>query len=275
MRSGISFVIVKDVFGGSTLKQPRPSFCTQYHQIPESVEAFHANEMLVSELAVMWRLVGVVGAPPSAGGGGGGCGCGDGFFAGAAETATSARAEDECSECRASDGHAISSRVRWSSRGDTCADRAGARLPNPPRSPSARPPPQVAAVVSTYEGNCDTVRCQSRRSAAHSAREQPGFPANPNTQATATTTPSLCTAPAAAPQRPGATSRATRSATPLHQNDPFVWLVRPTVRFPPRWSANVRCSSLTFGPLRLRSVCASRPPVRPAKIPGHGGTNGP
>ena len=53
VRSGISFVIVKVVFGGSTLKQPRPSFCTQYHQVPESVEAFHANEMLVSELAVM------------------------------------------------------------------------------------------------------------------------------------------------------------------------------------------------------------------------------
>jgi hypothetical protein len=92
VRSGISFVIVKVVFGGSTLKQPRPSFWTQYHQIPESVEAFHANEMLVSELAVMWRLVGVVGAPPSVGGGGGGGGCGGGFFAGAAETATSARA---------------------------------------------------------------------------------------------------------------------------------------------------------------------------------------
>jgi hypothetical protein len=90
VRSGISFVIVKVVCGGSTLKQPRPSFCTQYHQVPESVEAFHANEMLVSELAVMWRLVGVVGAPPSAGGGGGGGG--GGFFAAAAETATNARA---------------------------------------------------------------------------------------------------------------------------------------------------------------------------------------
>jgi hypothetical protein len=90
VRSGINFVIVKVVFGGSTLKQPRPSFCTQYHQVPESVEAFHANEMLVSELAVMSRLVGVVGAPPSAGGGGGGGG--GGFFAGAAETATSVTA---------------------------------------------------------------------------------------------------------------------------------------------------------------------------------------
>jgi hypothetical protein len=90
VRSGISFVIVKVVFGGSTLKQPSPSFWTQYHQVPESVEAFHANEMLVSELAVMWRLVGVVGAPPSGGGGGGGGG--GGFFAAAAETATSARA---------------------------------------------------------------------------------------------------------------------------------------------------------------------------------------
>jgi len=92
VRSGISFVIVKVVFGGSTLKQPRPSFWTQYHQVPESVEAFHANEMLVSELAVMWRLVGVVGAPPSAGGGGGGGVGGGGFFAGAAETATSVTA---------------------------------------------------------------------------------------------------------------------------------------------------------------------------------------
>jgi hypothetical protein len=94
VRSGISFVIVKVVFGGSTLKQPSPSFWTQYHQVPESVDAFHANEMLVSELAVMWRFVGVVGAAPVAGGGGGGGGggCGGGFFAAAAETATSARA---------------------------------------------------------------------------------------------------------------------------------------------------------------------------------------
>jgi hypothetical protein len=92
VRSGISFVIVKVVVGGSTLKQPKPSFCTQYHQVPESVEAFHANEMLVSELAVIWRLVGAVGAPTSAGGGGGGGDGGGGdFFAGAADTATSAR----------------------------------------------------------------------------------------------------------------------------------------------------------------------------------------
>jgi hypothetical protein len=44
---------------------------TQYHQFVElSVDAFHANETLVSELAVMWRFVGVVGACLSPGAGG-------------------------------------------------------------------------------------------------------------------------------------------------------------------------------------------------------------
>ena len=43
--------------------QLAPLAWTQYHQFVElSVDAFHANETLVSELAVMWRFVGVVGA---------------------------------------------------------------------------------------------------------------------------------------------------------------------------------------------------------------------
>src|SRR6187401_770482 len=56
------FVIVNVVRGGSTRKQPSPSFCTQYHQLLElSVPAFQASEMLVAELAVIRRSVGVVG----------------------------------------------------------------------------------------------------------------------------------------------------------------------------------------------------------------------
>src|SRR5215213_4443132 len=51
--------------------QLAPSAWTQYHQLVElSVDAFHASETLVSELAVMWRFVGVVGASlsPAVGG---------------------------------------------------------------------------------------------------------------------------------------------------------------------------------------------------------------
>jgi hypothetical protein len=56
------FVIVNVVFGGSTRKQPAPSFCTQYHQsLDLLVPAFQASEMLVAELAVIRRFVGVVG----------------------------------------------------------------------------------------------------------------------------------------------------------------------------------------------------------------------
>jgi undecaprenyl-diphosphatase len=55
---------------------PSPSRCTQYHQLLElSVEAFHASETLVGPVAVMRRLVGVVGAvrsrSPAAGAGSG------------------------------------------------------------------------------------------------------------------------------------------------------------------------------------------------------------
>src|SRR5918993_4060564 len=51
--------------------QLAPFAWTQYHQSVElSEDAFHANEMLVSELAVMWRLIGVVGACLSPGAGG-------------------------------------------------------------------------------------------------------------------------------------------------------------------------------------------------------------
>ena len=49
--------------------QLEPLAWTQYHQLIElSVDAFHANETLVFELAVMRRFVGVVGACLSAGG---------------------------------------------------------------------------------------------------------------------------------------------------------------------------------------------------------------
>jgi hypothetical protein len=78
---------VKVVCGGLILKQPAPLAWTQYHQFAElSVDGFHAREMLVAELAVIRRLVGVVGAVWSLGGGGGA-----GLFAGAAEMKTSAR----------------------------------------------------------------------------------------------------------------------------------------------------------------------------------------
>src|SRR5919109_1601036 len=51
--------------------QLAPLAWTQYHQLVElSVDAFHANETLVAELAVMWRFVGVVGACLSPGAGG-------------------------------------------------------------------------------------------------------------------------------------------------------------------------------------------------------------
>src|SRR5215216_4933066 len=51
--------------------QLAPLAWTQYHQFVElSVDAFHASETLVSELAVRWRFVGVVGASLSPGAGG-------------------------------------------------------------------------------------------------------------------------------------------------------------------------------------------------------------
>src|SRR5215207_3862432 len=51
--------------------QLAPFAWTQYHQFVElSVDAFHASETLVSELAVMWSFVGVVGASLSPGVGG-------------------------------------------------------------------------------------------------------------------------------------------------------------------------------------------------------------
>src|SRR4029450_2964120 len=51
--------------------QLAPLAWTQYHQFVElSVDAFHASETLVSELAVMWRFDGVVGACLSPGAGG-------------------------------------------------------------------------------------------------------------------------------------------------------------------------------------------------------------
>src|SRR5215207_3678881 len=51
--------------------QLAPLAWTQYHQFVElSVDAFHASETLVFELAVMWRFVGVVGASLSPGVGG-------------------------------------------------------------------------------------------------------------------------------------------------------------------------------------------------------------
>jgi hypothetical protein len=84
---GHNFVLVKVVCGGLILIQPRPSRCTQYHQSPESVEAFHASEILVGPVAVIRRLVGVVGAAPLLGGGGG-----SGLLAGAAAVKTSASA---------------------------------------------------------------------------------------------------------------------------------------------------------------------------------------
>ena len=62
MLSGQSFGCVNVVCGGSTLKHPRPSRWTHYHQLLElSVEAFQASEMLVGPVAVMRRFVGVVG----------------------------------------------------------------------------------------------------------------------------------------------------------------------------------------------------------------------
>ena len=53
---------VNVVCGGSTRKQPRPSRCTQYHQLLKlSFDAFHASEMLFGPEAVMRKLVGAVG----------------------------------------------------------------------------------------------------------------------------------------------------------------------------------------------------------------------
>jgi len=77
------FVIVNVVFGGSTRKQPAPSFCTQYHQsLDLLVPAFQASEMLVAELAVIRRFVGVDGDCLSPGD--------DGGLAGVAATKTRA-----------------------------------------------------------------------------------------------------------------------------------------------------------------------------------------
>jgi hypothetical protein len=68
---GVRFERVYAVCGGSTRMQLAPFAWTQYHQFVElSVDAFHASETLVSELAVMWRFVGVVGACLSPGAGG-------------------------------------------------------------------------------------------------------------------------------------------------------------------------------------------------------------
>jgi hypothetical protein len=68
---GARYGRVEVVCGGSTRIQLAPFAWTQYHQLVElSVDAFHANETLVPELAVMWRFVGVVGACLSPGVGG-------------------------------------------------------------------------------------------------------------------------------------------------------------------------------------------------------------
>ena len=70
------------------LNQSFESESVQYHQLAEPpFAASQASEMLVSELAVIRRFVGAPDPPPSVGGGGGG------LFAGAAETATRARAK--------------------------------------------------------------------------------------------------------------------------------------------------------------------------------------
>jgi hypothetical protein len=55
-------VYVNVVLGGSTRKQPLPFVWTQYQNVDESVDAFHASETLFAVVAVMWRLLGVVGA---------------------------------------------------------------------------------------------------------------------------------------------------------------------------------------------------------------------
>jgi hypothetical protein len=84
VRPGQSFVRENVVFGGSTRRQPSPFRTTQYHQVDEPpFAASQASEMLVSELAVIRRFVGPLELPPPPGGG---------LFAGAAETATRARA---------------------------------------------------------------------------------------------------------------------------------------------------------------------------------------
>jgi hypothetical protein len=65
---GNSLVNVIVVRGGSTLMQPWPSRCTQYHQLLElSMAAFHARETLVGVLAVIRRLVGAFGGVRSLG----------------------------------------------------------------------------------------------------------------------------------------------------------------------------------------------------------------
>jgi hypothetical protein len=84
VRPGQSFVRENVVFGGSTRRHPSPFRTTQYHQVDEPpFAASQASEMLVSELAVIRRFVGPLELPPPPGGG---------LFAGAAETATRAKA---------------------------------------------------------------------------------------------------------------------------------------------------------------------------------------
>jgi hypothetical protein len=88
LRPGQSLESESVVCGGSTRRHPSPFLTTQYHQLFEPpFAASQASEIVVSELAVIRRFVGPLELPPSLGGGGGG-----GFFAGAAETATRARA---------------------------------------------------------------------------------------------------------------------------------------------------------------------------------------
>jgi hypothetical protein len=85
VRPGQSLERESVVCGGSTRRQPWSFLTTQYHQVAEPpFAASQESEMLVSELAVIRRFVGPLEPPPSPGGGG--------LFAGAAETATRARA---------------------------------------------------------------------------------------------------------------------------------------------------------------------------------------
>lgn len=59
---GRDMVRVSVVRGGSTRMQPLPPVWTQYQKFDElSVDGFHASETLVAVVAVMRRLLGVVG----------------------------------------------------------------------------------------------------------------------------------------------------------------------------------------------------------------------
>ena len=70
VRPGQSFVSENVVRGGSTRRHPSPFLTTQYHQRLEPlVAASQASEMLVSELAVIRRLLGAFPPPPGGGGG--------------------------------------------------------------------------------------------------------------------------------------------------------------------------------------------------------------